>query len=181
METRSQSAWTLPTLTRMTSATLRVLWVCGAPAVGKSTAAWQLWQDLVAEDVPPAYVDIDQPGTLYPAPAGAGVRHQAKVAARAGGIANHRSSGAAGRAAPGHGGRAPAGAGPARPPATACHMGWPGAGLATGGNDQYQVQIIYRTCGGGDHFTHVHFGVHRGRGQHPSVLQSAYGSLGACA
>ena len=77
----------------MTSATLHVLWVCGAPAVGKSTAAWQLWQDLVEEDVPSAYVDIDQLGMLYPAPEGDEGRHQVKVAALAAVIANYRTFG----------------------------------------------------------------------------------------
>jgi len=78
----------------MTSATLHVLWVCGAPAVGKSTAAWQLWQDLVEEDVPSAYVDIDQLGMLYPAPEGDEDRHQVKVAALEAVIANYCTFGA---------------------------------------------------------------------------------------
>ena len=84
----------MSTLTRMTSATLHVLWVCGAPAVGKSTAAWQLWQDLVEEDVPSAYVDIDQLGMLYPAPEGDEDRHQVKVAALEAVIANYCTFGA---------------------------------------------------------------------------------------
>jgi hypothetical protein len=47
---------------------LPVLWLCGAPATGKSTVAWQLFTDLGAEREHIAYVDIDQLGMLYPAP-----------------------------------------------------------------------------------------------------------------
>jgi 3D (Asp-Asp-Asp) domain-containing protein len=66
----------------------------------------------------------------------------------------------------------------ARTLATAFHLTWPGAGLATGGTAEYRIQLIYRTCGGGDHFTHVHFGIKRQPGPRPTVLQTAYGRPG---
>jgi hypothetical protein len=66
----------------------------------------------------------------------------------------------------------------ARTLATAFHLTWPGAGLVTGGTSQYRIQLIYRTCGGGDHFTHVHFGIKRQPGPRPTVLQTAYGRSG---
>jgi len=48
---------------------------------------------------------------------------------------------------------------------------WQGSGLVSAGNDDYRLQLIYRTCGGGDHFNHVHFGVRRGPGPRPAVTQ----------
>jgi lysophospholipase L1-like esterase len=63
----------------------------------------------------------------------------------------------------------------ARTLATAFDITWPGAGLATGGNGEYRIQLIYRTCGGGDHFTHVHFGVKRVGWIGPDIVQPAYG------
>ncbi len=41
---------------------LPVLWLCGPPGVGKSTAAWELFTGLPGA----AYVDIDQLGMCYP-------------------------------------------------------------------------------------------------------------------
>jgi 3D (Asp-Asp-Asp) domain-containing protein len=61
----------------------------------------------------------------------------------------------------------------ARTVAAAFGITWPGAGLATGGNSQYRIQIIYRTCDGGDHFTHLHVGIRRGPGPRPSTLLPA--------
>jgi hypothetical protein len=61
----------------------------------------------------------------------------------------------------------------ARMLATAFDLTWPGAGLASGGNSQYRVQLIYRTCDGGDHFTHVHIGIRREPGPRPSTLLPA--------
>jgi 3D (Asp-Asp-Asp) domain-containing protein len=66
----------------------------------------------------------------------------------------------------------------ARTLATAFHLTWPGAGLVTGGTAEYRIQLIYRTCGGGDHFTHVHLGVKREPGPRPTVVQTAYGAPG---
>ena len=47
---------------------MQVAWQYGAPGVGKSTAAWQLYSDLTDSRVSCAYVDIDQLGMCYPAP-----------------------------------------------------------------------------------------------------------------
>lgn len=47
---------------------LPVLWLSGAPGVGKSATAWHLFTDLAR--TPAAYVDIDQLGMLFPAPEG---------------------------------------------------------------------------------------------------------------
>jgi lysophospholipase L1-like esterase len=66
----------------------------------------------------------------------------------------------------------------ARTLATAFELTWPGAGLVTGGTAEYRIQLIYRTCGGGDHFTHVHIGVKREPGPRPTVLQTATGRPG---
>jgi hypothetical protein len=60
----------------------------------------------------------------------------------------------------------------ARTLATAFDLTWPG-GLASGGNSEYRVQLIYRTCDGGDHFTHVHIGIRREPGPRPSTLLPA--------
>jgi len=43
-----------------------LLWICGAPGVGKSTAAWQVLGRLSAQDVRTGYVDIDQLGICFP-------------------------------------------------------------------------------------------------------------------
>ena len=66
----------------------------------------------------------------------------------------------------------------ARTLAAAFRLTWPGAGLVTGGTSEYRIQLIYRTCGGGDHFTHVHIGIKREPGPRPSVVQTAYGRPG---
>ena len=55
-------------VTVMLSSRLPVLWICGAPATGKSTVAWRL------------FGDVDQLGMLYPAPEGDADRHLVKVA-----------------------------------------------------------------------------------------------------
>ena len=67
-------------MTVMLSSRLPVLWICGAPATGKSTVAWRLFGDVADEGVRVAYVDIDQLGMLYPAPEGDADRHLVKVA-----------------------------------------------------------------------------------------------------
>lgn len=43
-----------------------LLWICGAPGVGKSTAAWEVVGRLSAQDVRTGYVDIDQLGMCFP-------------------------------------------------------------------------------------------------------------------
>lgn len=43
-----------------------LLWICGAPGVGKSTTAWEVLGRLSAQDVRTGYVDIDQLGMCFP-------------------------------------------------------------------------------------------------------------------
>ena len=43
-----------------------LLWVCGPPAVGKSTVAWELFGQVASEGFTAAYLDIDQLGLRYP-------------------------------------------------------------------------------------------------------------------
>ncbi len=45
---------------------LRVLWISGTVAAGKSVTAWRLFAQLAATGWAVAYVDIDQLGMLYP-------------------------------------------------------------------------------------------------------------------
>jgi 3D (Asp-Asp-Asp) domain-containing protein len=45
---------------------------------------------------------------------------------------------------------------------------WQGSGLVSAGNDEYRLQLIYRTCGGGDHWNHIHFGVKKVPGVRPA-------------
>ncbi|MEV6611542.1 AAA family ATPase [Kutzneria sp. NPDC051319] len=48
---------------------MAVLWLCGPPGVGKTTVAWLLYTQLVEAGVRTGFVDIDQLGMCYPAPA----------------------------------------------------------------------------------------------------------------
>lgn len=43
-----------------------VLWLYGADAVGKSTVAWEVYEQLTGRGVPAAYVDIDYLGFCQP-------------------------------------------------------------------------------------------------------------------
>ncbi|MBF6331663.1 AAA family ATPase [Nocardia transvalensis] len=59
---------------------ISVLWLTGAPGVGKSTVGWELHTWARAEDLPVAYVDIDQLGLLAPPPTGDPDCHRLKAA-----------------------------------------------------------------------------------------------------
>ena len=48
------------------SARTPLLWVCGPPAVGKSTVGWELFDQLASVGITVAYLDIDQLGLRYP-------------------------------------------------------------------------------------------------------------------
>lgn len=61
-------------------AQMSVLWLTGAPGVGKSTAGWALYSLAKAEGLPVGYVDIDQLGLLLPAPTGDPDYHRVKAA-----------------------------------------------------------------------------------------------------
>jgi adenylylsulfate kinase-like enzyme len=73
---------------------VQVLWVFGAPGVGKSTAAWQLYSDFASTGVVCAYVDIDQIGMCFPAPALDSDRHRLKGRALAAIVPNYTHAGA---------------------------------------------------------------------------------------
>ncbi|MGW5220373.1 AAA family ATPase [Nocardia sp. NPDC004085] len=59
---------------------MSVLWLTGAPGVGKSTAGWALYSWARASHRPVAYVDIDQLGLLVPPPVGDPEAHRLKAA-----------------------------------------------------------------------------------------------------
>lgn len=71
---------------------MQVVWVYGAPGVGKSTTAWQLYCDLSDSGLVCGYVDIDQLGMCYPAPAQDLVRHFLKGRALASVVPNYAAA-----------------------------------------------------------------------------------------
>ncbi|MDX6302373.1 MAG: hypothetical protein QOF53_3587, partial [Nocardioidaceae bacterium] len=73
---------------------LHILWVCGAPGAGKSTAAWSLFEELAAAGHRVAYADIDQLGMLYPAVDGDPERHALKATALAALVPGYLAAGA---------------------------------------------------------------------------------------
>ena len=78
----------------MTGAPVPVLWICGPPGVGKSTATWQLYTKLAGSGVHVAFADTDQLCMCYPAPAGDPGRQHVKALNAAAVIRNFRSAGA---------------------------------------------------------------------------------------
>ncbi|WDV49616.1 AAA family ATPase [Streptomyces coeruleorubidus] len=57
---------------------IHVLWLCGPPGVGKTTVAWQLYQEL-NRSASAAFVDVDQLGICYPERAADPGRHRMKA------------------------------------------------------------------------------------------------------
>ena len=51
----------------MSSDQMPVLWVWGAPGVGKTTVGWEIWTEFTATGLTAGYVDIDQLGMSVPA------------------------------------------------------------------------------------------------------------------
>jgi broad-specificity NMP kinase len=78
----------------VTNARLPVLWLCGAPATGKSTVAWQVFSDLADQGLCVGYLDIDQIGMLQPSPDADPRCHRFKVDNLAGMMSNYRTAGA---------------------------------------------------------------------------------------
>ena len=78
----------------VTSSRLPVLWLCGAPAAGKSTVAWQVFSDLADQGLCVGYLDIDQIGMLQPPPADDRTCHRFKVNNLAAMVRNYRTAGA---------------------------------------------------------------------------------------
>jgi len=77
-----------------TSSRLPVLWLCGAPATGKSTVAWQVFGDLADQGLCVGYVDIDQIGMLAPPPEDDPRCHRVKVDNLAAMVSSYRTAGA---------------------------------------------------------------------------------------
>jgi broad-specificity NMP kinase len=78
----------------MTNPRLPVLWLCGAPATGKSTVAWQVFSDLADQGLCVGYLDIDQLGILQPPPDGDPHCHRFKVDNLAAMVGSYRTAGA---------------------------------------------------------------------------------------
>ena len=73
---------------------MQLVWLFGAPGVGKSTATWQLFGDLTSSGLHCAYVDIDQIGMCYPAPVEDPDQHRLKGTVLASLLANYGAAGA---------------------------------------------------------------------------------------
>jgi adenylylsulfate kinase-like enzyme len=56
-----------------------VLWLCGPAGVGKTTAGWEMFEQLTRAGTEPGYVDIDQLGICYPEPPDDPGRHRMKA------------------------------------------------------------------------------------------------------
>ncbi|NMM25233.1 MAG: AAA family ATPase [Phycicoccus sp.] len=78
----------------VTDVRLPVLWLCGAPATGKSTVAWRVFSDLADQELCVGYLDIDQIGMLQPPPDADPRCHRVKVDNLAGMVSNYRAAGA---------------------------------------------------------------------------------------
>ena len=78
----------------LTNSRLPVLWVCGAPATGKSTVAWQVFSDLADQGLCVGYLDVDQIGMLQPPPDADPRCHRVKVDNLASMVRNYRAAGA---------------------------------------------------------------------------------------
>ncbi|GIH02162.1 hypothetical protein Rhe02_02290 [Rhizocola hellebori] len=56
-----------------------LLWLCGPSGVGKSTVGWEIFRQLTEAGSAAAYVDADQLGLCYPAPADDPYNHLVKA------------------------------------------------------------------------------------------------------
>ena len=74
--------------------TIPVLWLCGPPGVGKTTVGWEIYSRLIESGVEAAFVDIDQLGMCYPAPADDPARHRMKARNVEAVLTNFEASGA---------------------------------------------------------------------------------------
>lgn len=71
-----------------------VLWLCGPPGVGKTTAAWEMYSHLIRAGIESSFVDVDQLGICYPEPAGDPGRHRMKARNVDAVVAGFRAAGA---------------------------------------------------------------------------------------
>jgi adenylylsulfate kinase-like enzyme len=58
----------LPSSNAAHTSTVPVLWLCGPPAVGKSTVGFEIFMHVLGDGVPAAYIDLAQIGFCRPAP-----------------------------------------------------------------------------------------------------------------
>lgn len=73
---------------------LPVVWLCGAPATGKSTVAWSLFHAIADQQICVGYIDIDQLGMVFPPRESDPDRHQVKTDALAAVMPNYADAGA---------------------------------------------------------------------------------------
>jgi broad-specificity NMP kinase len=71
-----------------------VLWLCGPSGVGKTTVAWEIYSRLADAGARVGYVDIDQLGMCYPAPASDPGRHRLQADNLHAVVAGYRAAGA---------------------------------------------------------------------------------------
>lgn len=72
---------------------LPVLWLYGAPGVGKTTVGWEVFERLARRGLATGFADIDQLGMCFPEPAGDQGRYRLKARALAAVAANFRDAG----------------------------------------------------------------------------------------
>jgi Mrp family chromosome partitioning ATPase len=72
---------------------LPLLWIAGAPGVGKSTTAWRAFAGALGS--PAAYLDIDQLGMIFPSPVDDPDRERVKAANLAGVVPCYAAAGVA--------------------------------------------------------------------------------------
>ncbi len=82
------------TLARVTSGRFPVLCLRGPAGVGKSTVAWQIFTEVSGAGVPCGYVDTDQLGLCYPAPADDPGNHGVKARNLGAVLPSYRTAGA---------------------------------------------------------------------------------------
>jgi broad-specificity NMP kinase len=75
-------------------AQMPVLWLCGPPGVGKTTAAWEIYSRLAEAGARVGYVDIDQLGMCYPEPASDPGRYRLQADNLTAVMAGYRAAGA---------------------------------------------------------------------------------------
>jgi adenylylsulfate kinase-like enzyme len=78
----------------VTSDLVPLLWLCGPPGVGKTEVGWELFTQLKRAGFAAGFVDIDQLGMCYPAPAADPGRHRMKAQNLAAVAASYQAAGA---------------------------------------------------------------------------------------
>jgi broad-specificity NMP kinase len=86
--------WQFHTSSQLREQPTPVLWLCGPPGVGKTTAAWEIYSRLTRDGVEVAYVDIDQLGICHPEPSSDPGRHLLKAENLGAVVTGFRAAGA---------------------------------------------------------------------------------------